>query len=79
MPGTRNRTARWLHPAETISGVLFVHGTTDEAALSHSSSVDLYRAFHGGTCFELSLTESETNPDVSDPPMKTLTPDKLRR
>jgi|ERR1017187_124208 hypothetical protein len=62
------------HPAETISGVLFVHGTTDEAALSHSSSVDLYRAFHGEKCYELSLSESETNPNVSDPPMKMLTP-----
>ncbi len=36
-------------PAEIIGGVLFVHGIAGEAAMSHSSSVDLYRAFHGGS------------------------------
>ena len=61
-------------PAEIIGGVLFVHGIAGDAATSHSSSVDLYRAFHGEKCYELSLSESGTNPNVSDPPMKTLTP-----
>ena len=61
------------HPEEIIGGVLFVHGITGEAAMSHSSSVDLYRAFHRQNCYELSLSESGTNPDVTDPPMKTLT------
>jgi hypothetical protein len=61
------------HPTEAIGGVLFVHGITGGAALSNSSSVDLYRAFHQKKCFELSLSESETEPHVSDPPLKTLT------
>ena len=61
-------------PAETIGGVLFVHGVAGVAAMSHSSSVDLYRAFHGQKCYELSLSESESDPNVSDPPIKTLTP-----
>jgi hypothetical protein len=67
------------HPAEIIGGVLFVHGTTDEAAMSHSSSVDVYRAFHRPACYELSLSEAETNPNVSDPPMKTLTPAQKKK
>ena len=61
------------HPAEVIGGVLFVHGVNGGAATSHSISVDLYRAFHKQKCFELSLSETGTNPDVADPPMKTLT------
>jgi hypothetical protein len=61
------------HPAEAIGGVLFVHGITGGVAMSHSGSVDLYRAFHQKKCFELSLSESETEPHVADPPLKTLT------
>lgn len=61
------------HPAETIGGVLFVHGIRGEAAASHAGSVDLYRAYHNKRCFEISVTGSETNPNVADPPMKRLT------
>lgn len=62
------------HPAEMIGGILFVHGISGDAALSHSRFIDLYRAFHKERCFELSLSETETNPAVTDPPMKMLTP-----
>jgi hypothetical protein len=58
-------------PAEIIGGVLFVHEIAGEAAMSHSSSVDLYRDFHRQKCYELSLSEAGTN---STPPMKTLPP-----
>lgn len=61
-------------PGEMIGGVLFVHGVTGDAATSHSKSVDLYRAFHKQRCFELSVSETATEPHVTDPPMKTLTP-----
>jgi hypothetical protein len=61
------------HPVEMIGGVLFVHGISGGVAMSHSNSVDLYRAFHKQRCFELSASETETNPAVTDPPMKTLT------
>ena len=60
-------------PGEVIGGVLFVHGLTGDAATSHSKSVDLYRTLHKKRCFELSLSEAETSPAVSDPPMRTLT------
>ncbi len=52
---------------------MFVHGVTDEVGMSHSSSVDLYRVFRRHACYELRLSETETNLNVSDPPMKTLT------
>ena len=52
---------------------MFAHGVTDEAGMSHSSSVDLYRVFRRHACYELRLSETETNPNASDPPMKTLT------
>lgn len=62
------------HAQETIGGVALLHGVTGGAAMSHSISVEVYRAFHEQRCFELSVSETETNPNVSDPPMKTLTP-----
>jgi hypothetical protein len=61
------------HPAEMIGGVLFVHGGYSDGATSHMLTVDVYRAFHGKRCFELSLSESTTAADVTDPPTKSLT------
>ncbi len=66
------------NPAERIGGILFVHGARDEAAMSHSSSVDVYRTFHRKRCYELSVGQSGTNPDVFDPPKKTLTDEQLK-
>jgi len=62
------------HPVELIGGVQFLHGVTAGAATSHSISIDLYRVFHKQRCFELSVSQTETNPNVSDPPMRALTP-----
>jgi len=67
------------HPVELIGGVRFLHGVRGGAATSHSLSIDLYRAFHKQRCFELSVSQTETNPNVSDPPMKTLTPAQGKR
>src|SRR5271156_2096076 len=61
------------HPVELIGGVEFLHGVRGGVATSHSLSIDLYRAFHKRRCFELSVSRTETDPSVSDPPMKTLT------
>jgi hypothetical protein len=67
------------HPVEVIGGVQFLHGVSGGAAMSHSISIDLYRAFHKQRCFELSVSQTGTEPNVSDPPMKTLTPAQQRR
>ncbi|HET7893335.1 MAG TPA: hypothetical protein VFL34_17535 [Candidatus Sulfotelmatobacter sp.] len=67
------------HPVEMIGGVQFLHGVSAEAALSHSINSDLYRAFHKQRCFGLSISQTWTNPDVSDPPIKTLTPAQQQR
>src|SRR5579872_1895314 len=67
------------HPVELIGGVQFLHGVTGGAATSHSIGVDLYRAFHKQRCLDLSVSQTETNPGVSDPPMKTLTPAQGRK
>ena len=61
------------HPVQVIGGVQFIHGVKGGAAASHRIAIDLYRVFHGQRCFELSTSETDTNPMVSDPPMKTLT------
>ena len=62
------------HPVEMIGDVQFLHGVRGEGAMSHWMGVDVYRAFHNQRCFELSVSQTGTNPHVSDPPMKTLTP-----
>lgn len=70
------------HPVEMIGPVEFVHGVSGGAATSHASSIDLYRMVHKQRCFELSVSETGTNPNSSDPPLKTLTPaqqDKLQQ
>jgi len=60
------------HPVEMIDGMSFLHGIRGGAAMGHGSSVDLYRAFHNGVCFELSTTSTATNPNNYDPPRETL-------
>jgi hypothetical protein len=67
------------HPVEVIDGVSFLHGVKGGAAMSHSNSIDLYRVFRNGTCFELSTSSTETDPNASDPPMKTLSTFELKR
>jgi hypothetical protein len=62
------------HPEEIIGGVRFTHGVSAGVAAGHSGSVDAYRNFHQGSCYELSVTRSQTAAANFDPPMKTLTP-----
>jgi hypothetical protein len=62
------------HLSEMIGGLQFVHGISGGAATSRSIGIDLYRRFYKQRCFQLSVSVTETNPNVSDPPMKTLTP-----
>ena len=67
------------HPVEVIGGVSFIHGINSSSAGGSSRRTDLYRAFHESGCFELSISFSGTNPDMSDPPMKTLTPAEQKK
>ena len=62
------------NPVEMIDGVEFVHGVNGGAATGAWSATDLYRMLHKQRCFELSLNQTGTNPNISDPPMKTPTP-----
>jgi hypothetical protein len=55
------------HHGETIGGTLFVHGVSARAAMSHSASTDLYRAFRNGKCYELSVTLTESTYEVYEP------------
>ena len=67
------------HPAEMIGGVQFVHGAEDGVATGHSKDTELYRAFHNQRCFELSVSQTGSNPMISDPPLKTLTPAQQKK
>ena len=66
-------------PARTIGGVLFVHGIKGDAAMSHSSSVDVYRAFHNGRCWELAVSQTFVNGQVFDPPRRDLTREQQKK
>jgi hypothetical protein len=48
------------HPVEVISGVSFIHSVSGGVATGHSSGTDLYRNFHNGKCYELSVTVTES-------------------
>jgi hypothetical protein len=67
------------HPAEMIGGVLFVHGVSADAAMSHWRSVNIYLAFHKGRCFALRVSETGIDPGVTDPPTPTLTPAQRKK
>lgn len=66
-------------PQEMIGGMQFLHGVSDGVAMSNSISVDLYRAFHKQRCFELSVSQTGSNPNVYDPPRRTLTPAQQKK
>jgi hypothetical protein len=62
------------HPVELIGSISFLHGWDVAGPLmGNINHLEIYRAFHKGRCFELSITEAEAKPEMSDPPMKTLT------
>jgi len=67
------------HPQVMIGDVQFIHGIRDGVATGKSIDLDLYRAFHKGRCFELSVSQTGTNPNMSDPPLKTLTPAQYKQ
>lgn len=67
------------HPVEMIGGVEFIHGVNGEAATGHSSGIDLYRSFYKQRCFELSISQTGTNPNISDLPLKALTPTQRQK
>jgi len=62
------------HPVEVIGGVQFLHGVSGGVASSNSIGTDLYRAFHRKRCFELEVNQTGVDPNVYDPPIKTLAP-----
>lgn len=63
-PGARTYSAFRIastNPARVIHGVRFLHGVAVGTGLGHSIASDLYRAFHNGKCYELTIniTQSE--------------------
>jgi hypothetical protein len=41
--------------------VSFLHGASGGVGLGHSIGTDLYRAFHKGRCYELSINIAQAN------------------
>ncbi len=50
-----------LQTDRTINGVRFTHGSRDGAAAGHSSNTEIYRTDHGGVCYEVLLTTTQTS------------------
>jgi hypothetical protein len=62
------------HPIEVIGGVRFIHGARNGVATGSDLEAHLYRTFHNQRCFELSVSQTYTDPNLYDPPIKRLTP-----
>ena len=80
-PYTVEEASKWpefqvsaKHPTEMIGGVRFLHGGSGGVATGHWSDTEVYRAFHRERCFELSISQSGTDPSLSDPPLEPITP-----
>ena len=62
-----------------INGVRFKVLETDGVAKSHSMDGRLYRTFHAGQCYQLSIRWMMTNQGVFDPEVKKFTPSDWNR
>jgi len=49
------------HASKVINGVTFEHGEAAGVATGHVVSTDLYRTFHNGKCYELSVNIAQSN------------------
>jgi hypothetical protein len=66
-------------PRRVINGVSFLHGRSFEGGLGHSMGTDLYRAFHKGRCYELSINVATVSIGSFDPgAMKEFTREDLQ-
>ena len=54
-------------PRRIINGVGFLHGVSSGVAAGHSIATDLYRAFHKGRCYELSINIALVSLGAFDP------------
>jgi hypothetical protein len=52
---------------EKFNGITFKTAVLDDAAMSHAYRSYLYRAFHGGRCYDLELLIATVNVGVFDP------------
>lgn len=57
-------------PDVKIGSVAFQHFTTEDAAMSHSLTSQLYRSFHAGRCYELQASIMKTSFGVYPPGTK---------
>jgi hypothetical protein len=54
-------------PSRNINGVRFTHALSGDAGMGHYLNSDLYRAFHQGKCYELSINVAITSFANFDP------------
>ena len=70
-------------PAKVINGVKFEHGITGGAAAGHGIFEDVYRNFHDGKCYELTIawtySEAEADPPAFDSVAGAAYPKRTRR
>lgn len=52
---------------QQLNGVTFKTAVHEEAAMSHAYKTYVYRAFHGGRCYDLELLIATVNVGVFDP------------
>jgi hypothetical protein len=57
------------HPTQFINGIHFVIGRKGSAGAGHAQGQEIYRAFHGGSCYSLNINIDFRSGDDTVPPM----------
>lgn len=67
LPPAPEQNGKTMGP-RTIHGIQFTEYEASDAGMSHGVDARIYRALHGGTCYELAIAVASQNPKVFDPP-----------
>lgn len=72
LAGSRNWNVDRIEKPVIIGGVLFNVFETSDAGMNQGIDATIYRAFHAGKCYQLSIAMAQGNEKVFDPPVREL-------
>jgi len=72
LAGSPNWNVDRIEKPAMIGGVIFHVFVTSDAGMNQGMDATLYRTFHAGKCYQLSIAMAESNAKVFDPPVREL-------
>ena len=72
LAGSPNWNVDRIAKPAMIGSVLFNVYLTSSAGMSQGIDATIYRAFHAGKCYQLSIAMAQANAKVFDPPVREL-------